>query len=121
MIFGRYTGRTASGLNYNLPFPIGSVEKLQVTNRIATNIGFMIRPDLRNPARETQIDLPEESLMLTGDENIADVKFVVIWQIDPAHPEILCFQSRRSARDGKGGGRNRRCAKSSAAARSRTS
>ncbi|MGO9133288.1 MAG: FtsH protease activity modulator HflK [Methylovirgula sp.] len=91
MIFGRYTGRTASGLNYNLPFPIGSVEKLQVTNRIATNIGFVIRPDLRNPGAETQIDLPEESLMLTGDENIADVKFVVIWQIDPAHPEYYAF------------------------------
>src|ERR1700734_3022131 len=33
MIFGRYTGKTASGLNYNLPFPIGSVDKLQVTDR----------------------------------------------------------------------------------------
>ena len=27
-IFGRYTGKTAPGLNYNLPIPIGSVEKL---------------------------------------------------------------------------------------------
>ena len=29
--------------------------------------------------------------MLTGDENIADVKFVVIWQIDPVHPEDYAF------------------------------
>jgi len=29
--------------------------------------------------------------MLTGDENIADVKFVVIWQIDPVHPENYAF------------------------------
>jgi len=29
--------------------------------------------------------------MLTGDENIADVKFRVIWQIDPAHPEDFAF------------------------------
>jgi membrane protease subunit HflK len=91
MIFGRYTGKTASGLNYNMPFPIGAVEKLQVTNRIATNIGFIARPDPRNPDTETQIDLPEESLMLTGDQNIADVKFVVIWQIDPVHPEDYAF------------------------------
>src|SRR4029077_1912110 len=26
-----------------------------------------------------------------GDENIADVKFVVIWQIDPVHPEDYAF------------------------------
>lgn len=91
MIFGRYTGKTASGLNYNLPFPIGSVEKLQVTNRIATNIGFILRPDPSNPGVQTPIDLPEESLMLASDQNIADVKFVVIWQIDPAHPEDYAF------------------------------
>ena len=90
-IFGRYTGKTASGLNYNLPFPIGSVLKLQVTDRNAMNIGFFVRQDMRNPDNQTQMDLPEESLMLTGDENIADIKFVVIWQIDPEHPEDYAF------------------------------
>ncbi|HWG04714.1 MAG TPA: FtsH protease activity modulator HflK, partial [Beijerinckiaceae bacterium] len=39
-------------------------------------------------------DLPEESLMLTGDMNIADVKFSVIWQIDPLHPEDYAFNVR---------------------------
>ncbi len=29
--------------------------------------------------------------MLTGDENIADVKFVVFWQIDPSRPEDYAF------------------------------
>ncbi|HET6376121.1 MAG TPA: FtsH protease activity modulator HflK [Methylocella sp.] len=90
-IFGRYTGKTSPGLNYNLPFPIGSVEKLQVTDRNTVNIGFAVRQDLRSPNGQVQIDLPEESLMLTGDENIADVKFVVIWQIDPVHPENYAF------------------------------
>ncbi len=89
MIFGRYTGKTASGLNYNLPFPIGAVEKLKVTDRNTINIGF--RQDIRNPSMPSQVDLPEESLMLTGDQNIADVKFVVIWQIDPVHPEDFAF------------------------------
>ncbi len=85
-IFGRYTGKTGPGLNYNLPFPVGEVQKLQVTNRNTINIGFTYRTDMR-----TSVDLPEESLMLTGDENIADVKFVVIWQIDPVHPEDYAF------------------------------
>lgn len=91
MIFGRYTGKTSSGLNYNLPFPIGSVEKLQVTNRNTTNIGFVLRQDVRNPGGLVQVDLPQESLMLASEQNIADVKFVVIWQIDPAHPEYYAF------------------------------
>ncbi|VFU08088.1 Protein HflK [Methylocella tundrae] len=90
-IFGRYTGKTGPGLNYNLPYPIGEVQKLQVTNRNTINVGFAQRPDMRAPNAQTSIDLPEESLMLTGDENIADVKFVVIWQIDPVHPEDYAF------------------------------
>jgi membrane protease subunit HflK len=32
--------------------------------------------------------------MLTGDENIADVKFRVIWQIDLDHPENFAFNLR---------------------------
>jgi membrane protease subunit HflK len=90
-IFGRYTGKTGPGLNYNLPTPIGEVEKLQVTDRNVINIGFTYRPDMRTTNGQTSVDLPEESLMLTGDENIADVKFVVIWQIDPVHPEDYAF------------------------------
>jgi membrane protease subunit HflK len=87
-IFGRYTGKTAPGLNYNLPIPIGSVEKLQVTDRNTINIGFGLRQDVRTPSAQSPLDLPEESLMLTGDEN---VKFVVIWQIDPVRPENYAF------------------------------
>ena len=90
MIFGRYTGKTSSGLNYNLPYPVGSVEKLAVTDRNTINIGFVSRMDDRT-GEEATFDLPEESLMLTGDQNIADVKFVVIWQIDPSHPEDYAF------------------------------
>jgi len=90
-IFGRYTGKTGPGLNYNFPIPIGSVEKLQVTDRNTINIGFTYRQDSRTSNGQVQLDLPEESLMLTGDENIADVKFVVIWQIDPVNPENYAF------------------------------
>src|SRR5260370_9647789 len=37
------------------------------------------------PARRgrTMRDVPEESLMLTGDENIVDVDFTVLWRIKP--------------------------------------
>ena len=81
MIFGRYTGKTQAGLNYNLPYPIGSVVKPAVTDRKSIDIGVM----------------PEESLMLTGDENIADIKFRIIWQIDPAKPEDFIFNLRNQS------------------------
>lgn len=90
-IFGAYKGKTASGLNYNLPFPIGSVQKLAVTDRNPIYIGFTLAQDGRGTGNQISYPQPAESLMLTGDENIADVKFIVIWQIDPVHPEDFAF------------------------------
>jgi membrane protease subunit HflK len=86
LVFGRYTGKTAPGLNYIWPEPVGSYLKLNVTDRNSIDIGARGRPDLPGAT-----EMPEESLMLTGDENIADLKFRVIWQIDPAHPEDFAF------------------------------
>ena len=86
MVFGRYVGKTTSGLNYNWPYPIGYVEKPKVTDRNVIYVGSRDGTDAS--------DLPEESLMLTGDMNIADVKFSVIWQIDPLQPEDYVFNVR---------------------------
>ncbi len=93
-VFGKFTQRTVSGLNYNWPYPIGSVAKLRVTDRNSIDVGFRTREDPRRPNNTTQLDVNEESLMLTGDENIADVKFRVIWQIDPVRPEDFAFNVR---------------------------
>jgi len=98
LIFGKYRGKTQAGLNYNLPTPIGSVVKLAVTDRNAIDVGFREEgapaEGRRRPGRDAAArgpEAPEESLMLTGDENIADIKFRVIWQIDPAKPEDYAF------------------------------
>ncbi|MEN3931346.1 FtsH protease activity modulator HflK [Microvirga sp. W0021] len=82
MIFGRYTGSTGEGLNYNLPYPIGQVIKQDVTTQRRTEIGLGNR-DQRNTLGE--------SLMLTGDENIVDVSFFVIWQVDSANVDKYTF------------------------------
>ena len=86
LVFGKYKGKNQSGLNYNWPYPVGSVEKLPVTNQSLIDIGANARG-----SAQASTPVPEESLMLTGDENIADVKFRVIWQIDPEHPEDYAF------------------------------
>ncbi|MBA4221995.1 MAG: FtsH protease activity modulator HflK [Methylobacterium sp.] len=88
LIFGKYVGKTAQGLNYNLPYPIGSVIKPQVTNVITTEVGFRTVESART---SRQTDVGEESLMLTGDENIVDIDVIVQWQIDPGAPEAYVF------------------------------
>lgn len=88
LIFGKYVGKTAQGLNYNLPYPIGSVIKPQVTNVITTEVGFRTVESTR---ATRQSDVSEESLMLTGDENIVDIDVIVQWQIDPGAPENYVF------------------------------
>jgi membrane protease subunit HflK len=90
--FGRYVGKTGPGLNYNWPFPIGAVTKLKVTDRNSIDIGSRVMASRSNA--EAMTDVPEESLMLTGDENIADVKFRVVWQIDQQNPEDFLFNIR---------------------------
>jgi regulator of protease activity HflC (stomatin/prohibitin superfamily) len=81
MIFGRYVGTTQPGLNYNFPFPIGAVIKPRVTVVNSTEVGYRGSDGAR---RAVTRDVLEESLMLTGDENIVDIDFVVQWQINPA-------------------------------------
>jgi membrane protease subunit HflK len=82
MIFGRFVGTTQPGLNYNLPAPIGHVEKPQVTRLHRVEVGF--RPDAPAGRGAARRDVIQESLMLTGDENIIDIQFVVFWRIKDA-------------------------------------
>ena len=83
LVFGRYTGKTAAGLNTNWPWPIGSVIKVPVWDQQITEVGYR--------SLGGSVDVPEESQMLTGDKNIVDVHFRVNWQIDPAKPEDYVF------------------------------
>ncbi|MET0537305.1 MAG: FtsH protease activity modulator HflK [Xanthobacteraceae bacterium] len=77
--FGKYVRDVKPGLNYHLPYPIESVLTPKVTRVNRIDIGMRLVEDLR---RGTTIrDVPEESLMLTGDENIVDVDFSVFWVV----------------------------------------
>lgn len=78
LVFGELFETTGEGLNYNFPAPIGDVLLPQVTNINQTNIGF------RESGGASSRAVQEESLMLTGDENIIDVQFSVFWKIRDA-------------------------------------
>jgi modulator of FtsH protease HflK len=79
--FGKYVRDARPGLNYHIPYPIEQVELPKVTRVNRIDIGMRLVEDIR---RGTQMrDVPEESLMLTGDENIVDVDFAVFWLVKP--------------------------------------
>jgi membrane protease subunit HflK len=77
--FGKYVRDATPGLNYHLPYPIESVLTPKVTRVNRIDVGMRLVEDARRGT--TMRDVPEESLMLTGDENIVDVDFSVFWQI----------------------------------------
>ena len=82
--FGKFVGTTNPGLNYHLPYPIETVLTPQVTRVNRIDIGIRTGDDPRRGA--SMRDVAEESLMLTGDENIVDVDFAVFWMVKPAAP-----------------------------------
>ena len=92
--FGAFVGRTTPGINYHLPWPIESVETPKVTRENQLNIGYRIGTS------DGTRDVPEESLMLTGDENIVDINFTVFWVIKDAAQFLFNEQNPDGQQDG---------------------
>src|ERR1700749_3699471 len=73
--FGAFDRVEAPGLRYHLPSPLEHVEKVAVTSLNRLDIGGSGTADG---------DIPQESLMLTSDENIVDLDFSVTWRVSNA-------------------------------------
>ncbi|WP_428566142.1 MAG: FtsH protease activity modulator HflK [Solidesulfovibrio sp. DCME] len=92
--FGAYVLITGPGPHYHLPFPIETVKTPKVSQVRRVEIGFRSVYGRSGESLQNR-SVPEESLMLTGDENIVDVQFSVQYQIANAvdylfridHPE----------------------------------
>ncbi|GAV20331.1 membrane protease subunit HflK [Mariprofundus micogutta] len=73
--FGKHVATKGPGLNWHIPYPIETVEKLPVTRVQRLEIGF------RQFGDGTVRKRANESLMLTKDENIVDISFIVQYKI----------------------------------------
>jgi membrane protease subunit HflK len=82
LLFGEFVKRTGPGLNFWFPGPIGEVIKVDVENTNTINIGFRGPGNVGRGTGGRDVTL--ESLMLTGDQNIADIDFIVQWRIKNA-------------------------------------
>lgn len=73
--FGAFVEETKAGPHWHLPYPIESVQVVNVDQIRTAEIGY------RSDSRNRNGDVPSESLMLSKDENIIDVKIAVQYKI----------------------------------------
>lgn len=91
LVFGKFNGElTEPGLHWNWPAPIGSVLTPNVSAQNTVEIGF------RSGASSSS-SFDEESLILTGDENIIQVEAVVQWFIDDVEKYLFAIRDPNEA------------------------
>lgn len=89
--FGRYVRQAEPGLHFKLPFRLETVRKVKAQRVFKEEFGFRTeQPGVRT--RFSPNAFPEEALMLTGDLNVADVKWIVQYRI--ADPVKFLFGNR---------------------------
>lgn len=95
--FGELHRTLTPGLKFRWPYPIETVYLPAVTNINRVEIGMRTTASATifgSPGADVQVrDVTEESLMLTGDENIVDVDFVVLWRINDAANYLFNIQN----------------------------
>lgn len=85
--FGALERVTQPGLHYHLPWPVEAVQTPKVTRVNRIEVGFRAAPQATGQQLgrgDIARQVPEEALILTGDENIVDINFVVFWVINNA-------------------------------------
>jgi membrane protease subunit HflK len=93
MRFGQFIRQEPPGLHFRLPYPIEEVRLPKVTRQNIIEVGMRTGTGTGRGYAGGIRDVPEESLMLTGDENIVDVDFVVYWRIRDAAEYLFNIQN----------------------------
>jgi len=85
MRFGAFSHTDQPGLRYHLPTPIEEAFTPVITAQNEIQIGF--RKSLRNA--DDSIAIPEESMMLTQDQNVINVQFTVFWRVNDVNKYLF--------------------------------
>ena len=85
LLFGKWNQVTTEpGLHYFFPTPIGKTMTPKVESIRKINVGYRSASELGFSSNSSDRNVLEESLMLTGDQNIVDVHFTVLYKIKDA-------------------------------------
>jgi membrane protease subunit HflK len=92
--FGEYNRFAGPGLHFRLPYPVEEVMKPKVEQANIVSIGVSTEANITGrSAGSIPRDARDEGLMLTGDENMVDIGFVVIWKISNAEKYLFKIQN----------------------------
>jgi membrane protease subunit HflK len=80
--FGKYVHTTEPGLRFKIPFGVDKLTKVKVKYVFKEEFGFRTLEVGQSATRYSQRDFSGESQMLTGDLNIADVEWIIQYQIN---------------------------------------
>ena len=85
LLFGKWNQVTTEpGLHYFFPTPFGKTMTPKVESIRKINVGYRSASELGFSSNSSDRNVLEESLMLTGDQNIVDVNFTVLYKIKDA-------------------------------------
>lgn len=90
--FGRYTDTYPPGLHFKLPFGIDEAIRVKTKLRLKHEFGFRTKDASGTRTEYSRKQYEDESLMLTGDLNLAEVQWVVQFQI--AQPQKYLFNTK---------------------------
>lgn len=101
--FGKYERTAHTGLNYHLPGPVESIIREKVETLRKEEIGFRSPAGRENPAYGAALtsahNVMQESLMLTGDQNIVEINFIIQWRISNLKDYVFnIYNSRETVR-----------------------
>jgi membrane protease subunit HflK len=93
--FGRYTRTASPGLNLKLPLGIEQLEKVPIQRQLKEEFGFRTE-EAGVRTRYSQANLLGESLMLTGDLNVAVVEWIVQYRINDPYKYLFKVRETRA-------------------------
>ncbi|MBN1163293.1 MAG: FtsH protease activity modulator HflK [Candidatus Krumholzibacteriota bacterium] len=89
--FGKYARKTNPGLHMKVPFGIETVRKIKVKKVFKQEFGFRtLKPGIKTQYSSKRYD--DESIMLTGDLNVAEVEWIVQYKIKNSYNYLFKIQ-----------------------------
>lgn len=88
--FGKYIGTVEeAGLRWHIPYPVQSVEIVKCQVIRSLEIGYRTQGNSTQGASASYVSVPEESLMITGDENLVHTESVIQYRINSARDFVF--------------------------------
>jgi membrane protease subunit HflK len=91
--FGKYERTTPPGLHFLAPYGIETVKIVKTKLVLQEEFGFRTKDTGSSVTSYSNEDFEKESLMLTGDLNVADVEWIVQYQISDPRKFLFVAQN----------------------------